>query len=629
MVKVAPSLTSPSKAWAPIKEDEDETETTSLLEKMKEVVEGMQRRRSIQPEAIVNVAISNKSEEGDKDAGLQDEMLKDEEAETVPLQTDPRKPVQSFPATPHMSDLKHVFSENRAANMPSYAGVRSLFRAEHAAYPETPRLDGMREMFNRARELEPNTPAFEGVGEMLTTPAEYHSRETTRQSNEVKSESTAETHVLSQIVKHPKEKSVVSDHPAKPSSRIVVKTSGVRPMRDGRVTPTDTAQFADDEMQEVLLDKPSEHSANAAKASTVRRTNRRVETEVKQVIILISGFFLFNIWSNADASPPQDSAVAPTKLASRARKVITPEITEQAPTQPNPVAPQPGPARRSRVATKSTESTESEPAGPTKPTRKATTRGTKAGAASEADAETEAEPAKSGLRRGTRTRSQSVEAPAPAPAKTKRRVGAKSKKAADVTLDPPAEDGDPDPSLGGIVHRTEHPEVPPAGAKAKAGTGAVRGRRGKAKVAAAETEDESAGTDVGTGTLRVARGGKRTPTANVGATTGAASNRATTATATSGKGRAVARVGAGASSGKSAARTVGEKENTPERSHVKEEEDEKLQLPPSGAVVAAKGGRARKGATAAAVSKALSEPEKDVTAPKTRAPRKRAASGKK
>ena len=289
MVKVAPSLASPSKAWAPIKEDEDETETTSLLEKMKEVVEGMQRRRSMQPEAIVNVPILNKSEENDKDAGLQDEMLKDEEAETVPPQTDPRKPAQSFPATPHMSDLKHVFSDNHAANMPpSYAGVRSLFRAERAANPETPRLDGMREMFNRARELEPNTPAFEGVGEMLATPVEYHSQETTRQSNEVKTESTVETDVRSQSVKHPKEKSVVSDHPAQPSSRIAVKTSGVR-SRDGRVTPTDTAQFADDEMQEVVRDKPSEHSATAAKGSTVRRTNRRVETEVKQVIIVDLG----------------------------------------------------------------------------------------------------------------------------------------------------------------------------------------------------------------------------------------------------------------------------------------------------------------------------------------------------
>jgi hypothetical protein len=340
----------------------------------------------------------------------------------------------------------------------------------------------------------------------------------------------------------------------------------------------------------------------------------------------ILGFYPFNTLSNTDAASSQD-----TKLASRARKVITPEITEQAPTQSNPIVPQPGPARRSRATTKSTESTESEPAKPTKPTRKTTTRGTKAGAASEADGETEAEPAKGGLRRGTRTRSQSAEAPAPAPARTKRRVGAK--KAADVTLDPPAEDGGPD--LGGGTDRTEHPEVPPAGAKAaKAGTGAVRGRRGKTKVAAAETEDESAGTDVGTGALRVARGGKRTPTANVGTTAGAAagaaSNRATTATATvAGKGRVVGRAGAGASPGKKAARTVGEKENTPERIRVKEEEDEKVPLP-SGAV-AAKGGRGRKGATAAAaaVSKALSEPEKDVTAPKTRAPRKRAASGKK
>ena len=325
--------------------------------------------------------------------------------------------------------------------------------------------------------------------------------------------------------------------------------------------------------------------------------------------------------------------MAPTKLASRARKVITPEITEQASTQPNPVAPQLGPARRSRAATKSTESTESEPAKSTKPTRKTTTRGTKVGAASGADAEMEVEPSKGGLRRGTRTRSQSAEAPAPAPATTKRRVGAKSKKVADVTLDPPAEDGGPDQSLGG----TNRTEQPPAGAtaKAKTGTGAVRGRRGKIKAAATETEDESAGTDVGTGTLRVARGGKRTPTANVGTTTGAAagaaSNRATTATATAGKGRAVARVGAGTSSGKGAVRPVGEKENTPERIHVKEEEDEKLQLP-SGAV-AAKGGHARKGvaavAAAAVPKKALSEPEKDVTAPKTRALRKRAASGRK
>jgi hypothetical protein len=81
--------------------------------------------------------------------------------------------------------------------------------------------------------------------------------------------------------------------------------------------------------------------------------------------------------------------------------------------------------------------------------------------------------------------------------------------------------------------------------------------------------------------------------------------------------------------GKSAVQVVGEKENTPERVRVKEEEDEKV---PSLLPVEAKAGRARKLA-AAVVPRAQSELEKDVTASKTRAPRMslpmRAASEKK
>jgi len=235
----------------------------------------------------------------------------------------------------------------------------------------------------------------------------------------------------------------------------------------------------------------------------------------------------------------------------------------------------------------------------------------------EPDAELEAEPAKGGPRRGTRTRSQSVEvapapAPAPAPATTKRRVGAKSKKAANVTQNAPAEDGS-GPSIGG-TDRAECPEAPPV-------TGAVRARRGKTKVAAADTEDET------TGTLRVARGGRRTPNGTSTGAAGATSNRTTTI---AGKGRSIVGAGAllvGASSGKSAARGVGEKENTPERVHVKEEDDEKVPVPLP--LAATKVGRARKAAAAAVVPKAQSEPEKDVTAAKTRAPRRRAASGKK
>jgi hypothetical protein len=60
---------------------------------------------------------------------------------------------------------------------------------------------------------------------------------------------------------------------------------------------------------------------------------------------------------------------------------------------------------------------------------------------------------------------------------------------------------------------------------------------------------------------------------------------------------------------------------------VKEEDDEKVALPLQS--VAVKGGRGARKATVAVVPKAQSEPEKDVAAPKTRAPRRRAASGKK
>ena len=156
-------FTSPAKTCTAIKEDDEEGETTSLLEKMKEFVEDMQRRRSMQPEAIANVAISNTPEEGDEDE--QDEILE-------------------VPATPQMSDLKHVFSEKRAANIPvSYAGVRDLFKVEPPMDSETPRLDGMREMFFRAQNREPRTPNFEGVGEMLATPAGSFVRDAARSND--------------------------------------------------------------------------------------------------------------------------------------------------------------------------------------------------------------------------------------------------------------------------------------------------------------------------------------------------------------------------------------------------------------------------------------------------------------
>jgi hypothetical protein len=117
-----------------------------------------------------------------------------------------------------MSNLKHIFTEKRAANMPpSYAGVRDLFKAEHAMNPETPSLDGVREMFFRARGREPSTPIFEGVDEMLATPAGYMHQETTH-SNEVEMENTTETRASAPSAKRLRGKPTVADQPAKPDS---------------------------------------------------------------------------------------------------------------------------------------------------------------------------------------------------------------------------------------------------------------------------------------------------------------------------------------------------------------------------------------------------------------------------
>jgi hypothetical protein len=171
---------------------------------------------------------------------------------------------------------------------PSYVGIRVLFKAEDAPNPESPRLDGVREMFFHAREREPSTPIFEGVGEMFAAPPGYIAQETT-QGNEVEMESTAEAHVSHSALsaKRPRGKSTASDHPTKPGSRVTATTPSVPPMRDGRATPVDAGQPADDELtSDIPPVKPSKKNVNAPKGSIVRVTNRRADGEAKEVTIM-------------------------------------------------------------------------------------------------------------------------------------------------------------------------------------------------------------------------------------------------------------------------------------------------------------------------------------------------------
>jgi hypothetical protein len=296
--KVAPSnFVSPSKTCDAIKEDEEEAETSTLLEKMKEVVEGMQRRRSVGPSegAIPESAGPEESGSGEEDAGRRDEVPEDGEAiaveEPPPVLPPPADARPTFLATPKMSDLKHVFSERHAPNVAaptSYAAVRQLFKAESAAAaePKTPRLDGLREMFSRARKREPDTPLFEGVGEMLATPPEYAAVAAQGPSeNDEEAEEMESTTEAAPARKRSRVKKVAIFKSGAKTAAVPRASSA----REGCATPTELAQLADDELtpDDPPLAKPSKHSANAPKGSIVRRTTRRAENESKEVIYYI------------------------------------------------------------------------------------------------------------------------------------------------------------------------------------------------------------------------------------------------------------------------------------------------------------------------------------------------------
>lgn len=174
-------------------EKEEEEDTRALLERMKETVEGMKRRRSEVPSgARMSVApvapLTVEEEEGyamddqkeDKDEGSDKENAaetdenessgEEEEVEPdvpAPFGTPMRPTTMAMAKTPHL-DLKHVFSAAQPPQTPSFKGVRELFAANDKPAPETPKMDGMRDMFRERKVLA--TPAFEGVGEMMSTP---------------------------------------------------------------------------------------------------------------------------------------------------------------------------------------------------------------------------------------------------------------------------------------------------------------------------------------------------------------------------------------------------------------------------------------------------------------------------
>ena len=196
------AIASPVKRVDSVMSAEDE-DTQALLERMKETVEGMKRRRSGIPATPVGKMsltfakaqadvesmqrmqdIEGELEEGDEEGSDKENHNdviggptedasneQDELALETPMENLVRPTGVSVSKTPRL-DLKHMLSASSAPpKTPSFKGIREMFQDRQQAEPQTPKMDGIKTMFRQPKV--PETPAFEGIGEMMTTPVAY------------------------------------------------------------------------------------------------------------------------------------------------------------------------------------------------------------------------------------------------------------------------------------------------------------------------------------------------------------------------------------------------------------------------------------------------------------------------
>lgn len=294
------AYTSPQKAQLQSQGGEEE-DTRVLLERMKETVEGMKRRRSVAPatgifglgdapveseetqaqedhdaemeqeqeqdpyeqeqdeqeeEASSDEEVGE-GEESDKENAAGDAMPLDAEGEhEYSVASSSRTPVRSTTTsstatkTPHL-DLKHIFAQ--PPKTPSFKGVRELFK-DNAAAPQTPHMDGMRHLFSD-RQV-PATPSFEGVGEMMSTPSGWRTTDVKEEEPEVDEEIPEEELEEVKPARRARNKPASSSSIAKPPSSssmpggtIIPATRRRAPRAAAIKTPVTEGRsnFADDE----------------------------------------------------------------------------------------------------------------------------------------------------------------------------------------------------------------------------------------------------------------------------------------------------------------------------------------------------------------------------------------------
>lgn len=203
----------------------DDEDTSVLLARMKQMVEGVKKRQSLGPRPSVGSGLAPTprkpsgfsllahgadiapvrtiiADSGDEDAeDISDKEnndgarppTPDSDVEMVPTQVEPVQPARQPPnmTTPRMDDLRHLFKDPKPTTTPAFRGIREMFqrRAMEEAHTQTPKMDGVRQIFNHA-ERAPSTlksivtPTFDGVGDMFATSGTSHASEEAQPSEQ-------------------------------------------------------------------------------------------------------------------------------------------------------------------------------------------------------------------------------------------------------------------------------------------------------------------------------------------------------------------------------------------------------------------------------------------------------------
>ncbi|TCD68785.1 hypothetical protein EIP91_009798 [Steccherinum ochraceum] len=373
---------SPTKAPAPlpalnisqtiheVKDEEDAEEDTSvMLARMKQMVDGVKRRQSMGPPPSIGASprkagqFSLFAPDADytsprktsnpfapdlqvpEDVDMEDEDLEN----TAPPPDEIDMAEHEEPTEPQAAaSSSRTTLDAPIPATPKFTGMREMFK-EAAKEMQTPRMDGMRELFRAERV--PATPAYEGVGEMLATPACSEAQEVQLEDEAMYEEEEQEP--------APPAPAPAPSRARKPPSSSTSKVHA--PAAPRRTTPRAAGSTQKDARQQTLTSVPEDDVSPAESSQPKRpgpasRVSRKPRSQSAEVEPAAGPSRLTRTRTVAKAGPDDE-----VKPAARKPNAEEPKA---------PAAPKSAPVRRGRKAAESPTPVEEAQSAPAKVTRK-------------------------------------------------------------------------------------------------------------------------------------------------------------------------------------------------------------------------------------------------------------------